>query len=942
MSERLEEYVNLYPIHPSYIDVFNKIYIIENRHILKNISEIIRRILDNDITNEAPGVISFDSYWSFIKENYGYRTDVNIKEVVEKSGMLEDIVSRSFPKKVYKPLAIQIIHALSVHRLTTGDISIRAGLTAENLRDDLCLYLDGMPEQDSEFLQSIVQTVLKDVMTTVSGQFIESNMDNGQYYLDLKKDIDYDEKITQKAAVLDDASLNRFFFDVAYYCLDWDQIEKVNNFKIYEHSLNWNSHNIFRRGYLFMGTPEIRPTAQPEEDYYLYFLPPYGNESFLDEKKDDEVFFSFKPNDDFKNDLKLYAAALSMKGLAEEKNKEAYQNKANKFRKKLTRFLSENKTTCFEVIYKGEKKQVIEVLKGHYKKDDPFKETMDAVSSISLDNYFTAKYPEMPSFKTQITLRSQADVIRIGIDRYAGRKNIQANLLLESFGLLDGDNITTKNSKYANHFIKELNKLPPKGVINFSDIFEEKFDEYIDKKFGISYVLLPIVLLSLVHSGNAVITLKNNITITASNLEMLPKTNALDIKEFKYISKPKDVALAELVRLFDILEIPTGLINNPNQRESGLEKLLSKTNEVASLAVHASTHISSDFDLWGELLISGHIADEYKNSIKRIINEFGNFQSKYNTVAKLNNFNLSIDQIEQLAKDIKIVRVVNEYEKFKNGCLTSVGYLMNLERMDLGADFASKIESAKESFRKIRDDIPTKGCGDSAAIETNSVLANIKIEYIDMYYAEHKKKRLGINDGKKKGEIISSLKMANLKRLKTIEILSSTKLEVIERELAGMKVCFELTPDMLKSTHICPKCNYVINESEMSVKGKLEAIEDRVDTLNTEWENTLYNTISDPLVLNQESFLSSEQQKVINSFLKTKNLPETVDNFFVGSVKVLLQGFEPVIITADEFMQKLDELGPCDLATFKAKLESILVDYTRGKDKDKLRIVVKR
>ena len=35
MSENLEEYVRLFPIHPSYIDVFNKIYIAENRQILK-------------------------------------------------------------------------------------------------------------------------------------------------------------------------------------------------------------------------------------------------------------------------------------------------------------------------------------------------------------------------------------------------------------------------------------------------------------------------------------------------------------------------------------------------------------------------------------------------------------------------------------------------------------------------------------------------------------------------------------------------------------------------------------------------------------------------------------------------------------------------------------------------------------------------------------------
>jgi energy-coupling factor transporter ATP-binding protein EcfA2 len=279
MSERMEEYVDLFPIHPSYIEVFNKIYIIENRHILKNISEIIRRILDDEITDESPGIVSFDSYWSFIKENLALKTDANIKEVVEKSGMLEDIVNRSFPKRLYKPLALQIIYALSVHRLTTGDISIRAGLTAENLRDDLCLYLKGMPDQSSDTLQSLIQTVLKDIMTTVSGQFIEHNADNGQYYLDLKKDIDYDEKITQRAAIMDDDSLNSYFYDVVYYCLEWDQKEYVDNFKIYEHRLNWVSHAIFRSGYLFFGTPESRPTAQPPEDYYIYFIPPYGNSS---------------------------------------------------------------------------------------------------------------------------------------------------------------------------------------------------------------------------------------------------------------------------------------------------------------------------------------------------------------------------------------------------------------------------------------------------------------------------------------------------------------------------------------------------------------------------------------------------------------------------------------------------------------------------------------
>ena len=337
MSERIEEFVDLFPIHPAYIDVFNKIYIIENRHILKNISLIIKDILDKDFDDDVPGIISFDTYWNFIKENVGYRTNADIKEVLDKSGKLEDLITRTFPKKTYKKLALKIIYALSVHRLTTGDIELRAGLTAENLRDDLCLFLPNMPDQSSDTLQSIVQTVLKDTMTTVSGQFIEHDVDNGQYYLDLKKDIDYDEKITQRAAIIESDVLNHGYYDLIYYCLNWQVEEHIATFKIYDHTLNWVSHNIFRRGYLFLGTPENRPTAQPPEDYYIYFLPPYGDDTYKDEHKDDEVFFSFKSlTDEFTNNLKLYVAALEMQSLADEKNKVAYQNKADKYQHLLT------------------------------------------------------------------------------------------------------------------------------------------------------------------------------------------------------------------------------------------------------------------------------------------------------------------------------------------------------------------------------------------------------------------------------------------------------------------------------------------------------------------------------------------------------------------------------------------------------------------------------
>lgn len=51
--------VDLFPIHPAYIDVFNKVYLVENRHILKNISRVIRDIFDKDVPEDAPGIYSF-------------------------------------------------------------------------------------------------------------------------------------------------------------------------------------------------------------------------------------------------------------------------------------------------------------------------------------------------------------------------------------------------------------------------------------------------------------------------------------------------------------------------------------------------------------------------------------------------------------------------------------------------------------------------------------------------------------------------------------------------------------------------------------------------------------------------------------------------------------------------------------------------------------------
>ena len=829
MSSKMEDFVDLFPIHPSYIDVFNKIYVIENRHILKNISMTIKDIFDEQVPEDAPGVISFDDYWPAIKSNGLLKSDVTISRVVGASGQLEEIIDRSFAKAAYKPMAKQIIYALSVHRLTTNGLDVQFGLTAENLKDDLCLYLP-MPEQDADFLLGAVNATLKEIMKTVSGQFIIHNESNNQYYIDVDKVVDYDERIKQKASMMAESELNRYFYTVVYGCLEWDAKEYVNGFKIYQYDLNWDSHNIFREGYLFMGLPGERSTAQPERDFYIHIMPPFGDVSADTHNLDDEVYFYFRGNDDFKEDLRLYAAANAQADISEGKDKDAYLGKAAILRKKLIKYLSENKNTCFNVTYKCQMRQLIEVLKGKYNRDMTFKDTIDLASSICLDEYFGTIYPGFPVMKTKITRKNQAENVRAAFDYFAGRKNQQATLMLQSFGLLDGDKIRPEGSKYASYYIDMIKKLQPQGVLNYSDIFQPANDNmFEDKEFRISFLFTPIIFLSLVYAGHAVITLKDGSTITASTLDKVPKTSVLDLYEFKYLSRPAQISMAELKKLFEILEINPALMDNPNDREKGVTELLQKAKEYTNSAVVAERRLTEGFELWGEPLANQQQVNMMRKAANAVKDEFANYSAKFNTPAKLNNFSLTSEQIDELGKQIELLKRIPEYITFKTECQDVVTYISSIEFIDLGSSMKSAIEDGKAEFREIRDSIMDGVAGDVAAGKVVAKLDKIKEKYIDIYFEEHKKKRLGIDDAKRRGKIQEGQALSNLRKLKGIEILSGAKLSELEQSMAELKVCYSLTPQDLKSSPICPHCRFSLEDKAKNVAGQMEQMEDRID-----------------------------------------------------------------------------------------------------------------
>ena len=72
MQEKLGAYVELFPVHPQYLQVFERVRIGEKRQALKSLSRVMAALLDQDVPTDEPGLVAYDRYWAEIEENAGF------------------------------------------------------------------------------------------------------------------------------------------------------------------------------------------------------------------------------------------------------------------------------------------------------------------------------------------------------------------------------------------------------------------------------------------------------------------------------------------------------------------------------------------------------------------------------------------------------------------------------------------------------------------------------------------------------------------------------------------------------------------------------------------------------------------------------------------------------------------------------------------------------
>ncbi len=958
MNERIDEFVRLFPVHPDYIGTFERLVFTEKRGALVTLRDQIQAILDDEVPEDRPGLIGYDKFWETVKSNQVLRADPNIGPVLKVSEVLTERVTKAFTRPAYKPMALRIIDGLSVHRMTTGgDIYVPVGPTAEELRDTLCLYQPGIedmggdPEAD---LLSQVQTVLRETLKTVNGQFISKAPDTEQYYLDLKKDVDYDAQIEKRAETLSDDALDRAYFGAIRQLMErTDEASYVTGHQIWQYQVEWQDRRVERDGYLFFGAPNDRPTAQPERDFYIYFIQPFEPPRFRDDHKPDEVFFRLKGLDDaIRRHLSFYAASQDLASTASGGAKSIYLDKAKDALRDMSKWLQEKQMTAYEITYQGKSKTLQEWTKGVSLRDKArlgpeerinFRDVVNVISGLALNNQFAEVAPQYPTFSALVTEANRKQLVGNALRALAGgNRTKDAIVILDGLEMLDGDRIDPTRSRYAQDVLARLKAKGHGQVLNRGELVSGDTDveHFAPLEFRLEPDLLITVLGGLVYAGDIVLAITGD-RIDSGKITLLAERSLDELKHFKHVEAPKEINVGVLRSLFEMLSLPPGLAQRATQGSDEPVKLLQEeVSKLTRRVLSATTDTQGRLSFWGQPLLREEEIADWRTKLEAL-KSFSESLAPYNTVGKLKNLRIGSDDVAAQKKNLEVLQAVEGMLELVADLGTTASYLSQAE-MVLSADHAW-VRQAQDARKQVLDKLAADRTAQHAA-EYRQTLAKLKKDYITAYVGLHSKARLGVSEEKTKSALRKDPRLIAMRALAGISLMPTSQLTSFEEKLDKLKSCASLVESELSASPVCPHCGFrPANEQGdlLPAANVLKQLDNELDRLIDGWTQTLLDNLDDPIIQENFDLLKPAARSLVDGFISSKTLPDPVTPEFVAAVQEALSGLEKINVSSADIRQALLQGGsPATPEDLRRRFESFLNDRCKGKDTTKLRFVV--
>lgn len=938
MAENLEDFVSLFPVHPAYLRVFEQVTLVEKRRVLTTLSNEMRALLDDDVPDDAPGLICYDTYKAQLQADPTNRAIPEVREVLDKAQVLRGRVERALPTREYAAAALRIVDALAVHRLTTGDINAPIGPSCAELRDDLTLLPPGVPEHEAFFLETTVGSIVDEVIRAVSGQFITRNDDNGQVYLDVHKDVDYDQRIEERAASLDHGRLDEAYFRALETVLEQRDSPYVAGYRIWAYELDWAAKHVTRSGYLFMGAPNERSTAQPPRDFYVYFLQPYDSPAFVDEEKPDEVFLRLaSPADDFTDALRRYAGSAALEAESTGQHRTVYAEKRQRHLQSMVTWLKTNMGSAVTVTYQGETQPVAAMLASSQGSRATVKDQIDTIAATALAAHFEDRYPGYPAFGVQLTRANLAESVKQALQQVVTtRSNVLGSKVLAALGLLDVQGNLVADGPQAARLLAEVAGADGQAV-NRGELLAER-DPGVPTwgPWHLEPCWLVVTAAVLAQRGQLEIGFKSG-QLDALGIEVLLRMDLEELESFTHVAPPKELPIKVLRDAVQVVDIPPGHVGAGGATEGLVQEVATNCAMYAERIATARGTLTDGINVWGAEVLEHR--SERSAALRSVEDAVNNLKAR-NTVGKLNKLDLTAEQIKRATESKDALKWIEDAAAAASHLSDVTAYLREAVEAfgtdhSISADAAVLRSDLLEAFRT--DALPDAGRIGALKATAEGLRSRFAAEAV----AVHERDRLDGAGDERKRRLLESGVYRDLRQLTAIELLPGGRHAALEQQLTELQTCKTFDPAALARSVTCSECGHRPKPGDhSSAMARLQHITEQVHALHKEWERALLDSLDVPEMAEQIELLDAAEKRTVEAFLDGGRFPDPVDEQFVQAVRRVLQRFEVCPISPKEIWDTLfPEAAPATPEDLRTRFTDLLEQLADGSSEERVRFV---
>ena len=515
--------------------------------------------------------------------------------------------------------------------------------------------------------------------------------------------------------------------------------------------------------------------------------------------------------------------------------------------------------------------------------------------------------------------------------------------MLDALELLDGERLDPYRSKYAKYILGVAKKKGHGQVVNRSELIQDVLGvEYLaPQSLRLEPEWAVVVLAALVYAGEVVLSIPGK-KFDATGLAQLAGTGIDELAQFKHIERPKDWNLPALKALFELLGLTPGMAQLVTQgKDEPVQELQAQVTKYVEEIVRTQQALKDGLHFWGQRLFDDSVLSTHHSSLERLKGFLEGLQS-FNSPGKLKNFRYDASEVTAQRSGLESLTEIKSLEELVADLGSTASYLSTAEAvLPTGHEWIDKMKTARdEVLAQIGD--PTKRSAAAFRQQTQRKLGDLKKAYLLAYLSMHAKARLGVNEDKRKAQLMSDERLKDLQKLSTIDLMPRQHLSDFQNRLAGLRSCFALTEQELEASPVCPHCNFKPGAEPPAAPAAtmLDALDDELDKLVENWTQTLLANLEDPTTKGNLSLLKPEPRKLVDAFLEQRKLPDELTPEFIHALQEVLSGLTRVTVKIDLRHALLAGGSPATPAEMRKRFEEYLDELTKGKEPGKVRIVL--